>query len=193
MLAAALAQPEAPFTGDLPGPLAEPLHFPNPALARWPILALLAIAGLWWLYRRSRRAEEGPAVTAPVARPRPERTGLAQALYDLREQTLKSGNFREGCHQLASLLKSHFARTGFGSRERVPCTRMTAREIRQAVGKTAASRLLIRLEDLRFGKAEPVQGSFQQVCRRAQKVTGAKARTVGGDDADEDDEGDGDD
>jgi len=187
VLTVARIQPEAPepFTGILPGELAEPLHFPHPGLARWPLLALLALAILWalyrrWLRRRRSRAGETPAASAPK-RPRREPRGrkaptFGQVLYALQKRILASRAYRDGCHDLARLLKEYFESKGLGSGKRVHCTRMTAREVRRATGSVAASELLVKLSDLRFRRDEPTRGEFRQILRRAQKVTGQKAR-----------------
>lgn len=186
VLTVALIQPEAPepFTGILPGELAEPLHFPHPGLARWPLLALLALAILWALYRRwlrrRSRARDAPVESAPK-RPRREPRGrkaptFGQMLHALQKRILASRAYRDGCHDLAYMLKGYFESTGLGSGRRVRWTRMTAREVRRATGGVAASELLVKLSDLRFRRDEPTRGEFQQILRRAQKVTGQKAR-----------------
>jgi hypothetical protein len=188
-LAGASAQPEAPgsFTGIPPGPLAEPLHFPHPGLARWPVLALLALAALWALYRRwQRRRPRVTAAAAPPAAPTPPRlpagprapkaSTLGQRLYALQQRILATRAYRDGCHELAGLLKGHFESKGLGSGKRLRYTRMTAREVLRTTGHRAASELLVQLSDLRFGRDEPTRGEFRQLCRRAQKVTGQKTR-----------------
>jgi|GEM_PF-4687438 hypothetical protein len=187
--------PGLPDTGVLPGELAGPLQFPNAAITRWPLLALLLAAALWMLYRwRRRRQTRDPEPATATVRRTPAPPGqrgkgptLGDLLRGLRDRFLASHQYRQGCHELTALLKRHFETSGVRGR-RLPWTRMTAREIRSTTGEKAASQLLVQLSVLRFGRADPTRRAFERACHRAEQVVGAHLRksvrpaTVSGDD-----------
>lgn len=154
--------------GGLPNGLADPLHFPDAAVAGWlPALGLLTLLWLlsrWWSRRRSPAAAlPAPPVPAP---PMP-RNALLEALDQLRRQHLGAKTYRQGCHELAALVRGHLERLGAGPLPRLPWTRLTAREIRRRAGDQPAARLLSQLAALRFGRAEPGRDDFEGAWRQA--------------------------
>lgn len=170
------------MNGGLPAGLADPLHFPDAEVSGWlPALLLLALLWLlsrWWSRRRS------PAGAAPSPAPAPPTAGdwLIEALGELRREHLARRTYRQGCHDLAALLRSHFERLGSDT-VRLPWTRLTAREIRQQAGDLPATRFLSQLAALRFGRAEPSRDDLEGACRQAiDLVLGRRASRQGGED-----------
>lgn len=156
----------------LPGDLAAPLHLIEPFPWRRALLvatvAALIVATLVLMWRRmlrARRARPRPAPPPPAPAPAPP-SGLAAAIAALREQILRVGLFRQGCHELTRLLKAHFEGV-----EQRPYSTLTAREIGRLVGERPVARLLALLADLQFGRRPPDRDDFEGACLLALEMS----------------------
>lgn len=157
----------------LPGPLEGPLHFPSSPSCAWLAVWLLLLLGLaiWLgrlLWRRLRRRlqsrpEPRPA-PPPVAAGAP---GVSAAIADILDRNLRSGTYRQGCHELSAVLRAHWEARGLGREAGPRFTRMTAREIESRVGERPATRLLALLAGLQFGRREPSRNDFSGACKLA--------------------------
>lgn len=164
---------------ELPAGLTDPLHVLDPDA--WSVVTLLRnllllalVLWLWhrWSRWRSRRHSPAPTSHRPPPPPTPQaNSALAGAIDDLRRSTLASGDYRQGCHGLARLLREHGERTG-----RHPLTVLTAPEIAMALGGAPLVTVFQLLADLRFSRAEPSREDFEDVCVLA-KESMAKGRS----------------
>ena len=148
---------------DLPAPLARPLHILEP----WPwkealgwLLAgvvLFLLVRRWIRWRRRRQAtRSAPAPgTTPLG-------GFSDKVESIRSQARESGRFRQGCHELALLLRGTLAPPGSGNLDT-----LTARETERRLGDGALTRLLVLLADLRFGRRAPDEGDLDTACQLA--------------------------
>lgn len=177
---------------DLPGSLAEPLHILEPAaessVLPW-LLALALVAALlaWWIRHRARR--QAPAAPDVVVRVSKEGRGIVGRIRRLRQKYLHRYDRREGCHELAMVLRDHLetrvdamvATAGRADsaawRRRPPLSVLTAREIAALLGDGSLARFLVRLAGHQFGRIEPDQRTFVELCDLAEE---AVKRTPGG-------------
>lgn len=164
----------------LPAGPAPPLHY-DPAGGGWwtallALAVLLALALLlrWWWRRRA-----GARAVPESAPPRATRSGMTALekfllhLSEIRRETIDSRRFRDGCHRLALALRDHLALTAPGAGAgTAPFDTLTAREIRQRLGRSAATEVLVGLADLRFGEAEPERNDFERAFRDCWRAVG---------------------
>ena len=159
----------------LPRPLADPLSYPGSG-APWAevLAAALAIAALalLWRWHRRRRRFEAAAPAPPLGR---QPRGTADEIRELRDLHLHQRTYRQGCHQLSSLLREHFERVGFSTRERLPCTRLTSPEISHRLGEGGPSRLFLDLARLQWSEAGPGRNAFRTICSRAVQTVSREA------------------
>lgn len=165
---------------DLPADLADPLHMAGPegSSSGWLLaLALLAAALLSRRIARRRRSAPAPqrAHPAPAPSPPPAAEGLEAEIQEVRSMFSTTGNFREGCHALAEVL-----RRGLGRRNGVSFATLTAREIQQALGEGALPSLFGLLADLQFRPAEPARDDFLTVCDLAADTASTTDELRGG-------------
>lgn len=168
--------PLAAVLPPLPADLAEPLHILPP----WSLLALLAavltmllaLALLLWRRRAVRQDAAAPPPVPPA--PAPEAASpvtLAGAIEALQRRYLKTKAFRDGCHALAQLIKTHLAGvTGLKVEE------MTSAEIERAwlddarPGGARLGRFMTGLALQRYGRAEPRRRHFVAACEEAREL-----------------------
>lgn len=152
----------------LPGDLAEVLHILDPSTGEgfpWRLPGLLLAALLWLWLRRRWRWEPPPPPAAPPKAPIVPSQGdsrLAAQIAELRGSVLISGQFRQGCHRLAELLRQRGEEV-----EGRPLSRWTAGEIAGYLGDSALSRVVTLLAELQFGRRVPNQSDFEGVCELA--------------------------
>lgn len=162
---------------DLPHGLEDAQHILDLEKLKWALSALLALVILLlayrvlrWLMRQAQPATSQPEVVEPTPVPMPQ---IARSILSLRTRHLTHGTFREGCHELAELLRGFYANLW---REEV--TTKTVREI-QIVGERrtgaeeggAPGRLFGLLEELQFSRRDPTLDDFESVCDLANDVT----------------------
>ncbi len=168
----------------LPAPPADLLHIlPSAKQMGWLTLAalalgLLALAVLQRLLRgRSREvAASPPPVPARATAPAPA-VGIGPRIKALEEQFLLSKAYREGCHALASLVKTDLEqRTGMAVEE------MTSSEIERAfaesvpvgrgalVGGPRLGRFMTGLAGRRYGRNDPRRRHFVEACDQAREL-----------------------
>ena len=162
----------------LPAGFAEPLHILDPgegSIWQWVALAvmLLAVTAVvvallrrwwrWWRWWRKRPS------TPPA--PRSEPTVIGARIDEIQDRYNTAAGRREGCHLLSILLREQLER-----RRGQPFTHMTARESQQPLGHSAASRCLLTLSRLRFGRGEPSAAAFSTACDQVRAVEGVTSR-----------------
>ena len=166
----------------LPGPLADPLHFPSPPSCAWLLVWFLLVAGLlFWLgrllWRRLRRYLESRP--SPPKRP-PARQrggyGIISAIAAILERHLQSKSYRQGCHELSGALRKHWEERGLVQPAGPRFTRMTAREIEGRVGDRPATRLMSVLSELQFGRRKPTRKDLQGACDLATELVSKRRR-----------------
>ena len=145
--------------------------------ALWALLALLALLVLTWLIRRLRkpaRSQGAQKVTQTKKFGKnPPVPAIALRITKLRERHLLTGTFRQGCHELAALLRGFYEDLWHES-----LTTSTVLEI-QRVGEKrigmedggAPGRLFGLLEGLQFSQRDPTVDDLEAVCDLASDVT----------------------
>ena len=160
------------LTRDLPAPAADPLHILPPFM---PLLlglagaALLVSVGIWLLmYYFSTRQ----AMTPRVRQHSRTADNVAAQIRAIQKRTNGTGEFREGCHELSFLLKSHFEQsTGLQVEE------MTPGEIARTL-KGPLVGFFGELSRLQFGRPEPEKTDFDRACRLAENARKSKATVL---------------
>ena len=164
----------------LPAPPADPLHIlqPTTLLALAAVAAgLLAMLLLLWLRhhlrRRARRAAPPPPTPATAPPARQPAAGIATRIRDLEEKILASKAFREGCHRLAMLIKTHL-----GQRTGIDVERMTSSEIERRFDDdgeidSRIGEFMTGLSRRRYGRAEPGRRDFVAACEEARLLLAA--------------------
>lgn len=148
----------------LPHGLADGLHLLEPSAFPWSglLLALLALAGLWWWLRRRRRKpvppEPAPAPTAKA--PSRSAYGIQARIEGLRQQYRE--DLRVGVHALAAVTREHLEE---GLDLPAPQA-LTALEV-SAYFPEAIGRLMLRISDLQWRRREPTKHDFNQACSLA--------------------------
>lgn len=167
---------------ELPGRLADPLHFPSPPSCAWLLVWLALIGALvgWLLWLAWRRWQARPR-PAPAPRPRPTPPppagDIGSAIDAIRRRTLAAKSYRRGCHELSGALRAHWeARPPAAGGAGAPLTRMTAAEIGRRLGDGAVSRFLALLAQLQFGRRPPSRGDFVGACDLAREVASSGER-----------------
>ena len=154
----------------LPAGFAEPLHILEPETgAIWPWVTLAIVLVVVSAVVVARRWSRERPSTPPT--PRPEPTAIGERIDEIEDQYHLAARRRDGCHQLSLLLRQQLER-----RQGQPFTRMTARESQQPLGHTAASRCLLTLSRLRFGRGEPSAAAFSTACDQVRAVEGVTSR-----------------
>ena len=156
---------------DLPHGLTEPLRYLEPFPWTWVAAALALALGLllWWRLRPA--AAAGPSTIGPPPTPPPAAQGIEAELGRLRSRHLADESYRDGCHELSTLVRGHLERT-----HRRPFSRWTAREVERAEGDTVWSRLLALVSDLQFGRRAPGRSDFEGACDLARDVVATEGR-----------------
>ena len=162
---------------DLPRGLEEAQHILDLETLKRALWTLLALALLFLAYRLFRRLRRfaAPAPPRSEAReptpvPMPE---IARSIVSLRDRHLTQGTFRQGCHELAELLRGFYASV-WGE----AVATKTVREI-QIVGERklghedggGPGRLFGLLEGLQFSRRDPTSDDLEAVCDLAATVT----------------------
>lgn len=157
--------------GALPAPPADPLHI----LPYWSVLLLLIaallflllLAGLVLQYLSRRRGSAPASPPPPVPRaPVPEPSiSVATRIEVLERKFLESKAYREGCHALAGVAKTHL-----GKRTGKPIERMTSPEIAIMVKDERVGAFMTRLSRRRYGRDEPRRKHFVEACAKAREV-----------------------
>lgn len=161
----------------LPHDLAGPLHILDFDRIAWALAAVAALLMLLWavyLWRRVLR----PAIEAQPKTPRRRRpirdAGIRSTIVKLYETHRIRGSFRQGCHDLAELLRGHFQSTF-----QQPYSTYTVGEILDAQRRKTVkadggpvANLFRRLEELQFRRREPAEDEFRSVCDEAKDVVG---------------------
>lgn len=157
--------------GALPAPPADPLHI----LPYWSLMLLMAaallfllfLAGLLLQYLSRRRSSAPASPQPPVPRaPVPEPSiSVGTRIKALEREFLKSKAYREGCHALAGVAKSHL-----GKRTGKPIERMTSPEIAILVDDERVGGFMTRLSRRRYGREEPRRKHFVEACAKAREV-----------------------
>ena len=166
---------DLPDLPDLPHGLAPPLHLLEPWWRRpetwgWALALLLLLALALWTWRRWRRwrrmrlaeLDAGPAPTATPVR----RSRWLTEVNRIWQEHREGGDLRRGLAELSRLLRDHFA-------ARLPGVSshpgLTAGEVaRQAHGEVFLLLSLVSLHQ--FGRREPQQQDFDDICRMAVEV-----------------------
>lgn len=162
---------------DLPYSLEEAQHILDLEKLKWALWALLALVLfllayriLHWLMRRAQPAKPQPKFVEPTPVPMPE---IARSIVSLRDRHLSEGTFRQGCHELADLLRGFYANLWH---EEV--TTKTVREIQIASERRTGAEdggppgwLFGLLEGLQFSRREPTATDLEAVCDLASDVT----------------------
>jgi len=148
----------------LPGPLADPLHILPPALL--PLLFVLGslligalfIAGVTFIGSQFRKGAVRPGLRPHIS------TALEQIEY-LQREFGKSAEYREGCHRLSLVMKTHFEGvTGRAVEE------MTAGEIRRTFAGSEPAKFFGVLTGLQFHRGEPQPQEFEDICTYSKNV-----------------------
>ena len=153
----------------LPAGLAEPLHLVNPypygkALAFLAALLLLALLWAWWR-RRRRSAPSSPAAAPPPIPPPPPASTIEKAIAEIRLRYVETRRHREGCHELAEVLRTYYEKA-CGK----PLSRLTVREIGTVLGDSAVTALFELLAEMQFRRRQPSSDEFSQICETATDV-----------------------
>ena len=147
--------------GNLPGGLADPLHYQNPfPWTLFKVLAALAVGILvitllrWWLGRRQQ------APSRPLPAPLPSRPmSLVASIEEIRRRYRESRDYRQACHELSTLL-----RWAFESATRRRYSTLTAGEIRRQLGESRIARFFSFLGELQFGRRAPSGNDVEGAC-----------------------------
>ena len=148
----------------LPGPLADPLHILPPALL--PLLFVLGslligalfIAGVTFIGAQFRKGTVRPG-------PRPYISTALEQIDYIRREFSESAEYREGCHRLSLVMKTHFEGvTG------LPVEEMTAGEIRRTFAGPEPARFFGVLAGLQFLRGEPRPQEFEDICTYSKNV-----------------------
>ncbi len=155
----------------LPSGLADPLHLPFEV--PWRLVAILGAIFLFaigwvllrnWLNRRRRapkRALPAPVPTGP--------SSIFDEIEGIRGRYAESGSFRIACHELSSLLRGYFERSG-----RRRFSTLTAGEIHRQLGESRISRFFGFLTELQFGRGRPSRNELDDVCDLAIEIVREK-------------------
>lgn len=156
----------------LPGDLADPLHLLEPFPYK-TLLVAAAVLGylLWRLIRRLHRRKLAAPQPAPRSVPAAAAAAapIAERIEALWRRFRETGRFREGCHELAGLLRAQLE-----AERRRRFSSLTAGEIGRHLGDSPWSRLFSLLAGLQFGRRPPSRSDFQGVCELAAEVAGQR-------------------
>ena len=167
----------------LPYGLEDAQHILDLEQLKWALWALAALTLAFLAHRLSRRLMRrsapptlGQDVEEPAPVPMPE---IAKRIVSLRDRHLSEGTFRQGCHELAELLRGFYANLWSE-----PLTTRTVREIQHTGERRtgaeeggAPGRLFGLLEGLQFSRRDPTADDFESVCDLASDVTSVVSRT----------------
>lgn len=163
---------------DLPYGLEESRHILNLDNVRWALAALLALLLLLairrWLRKPAPRPSGRMTATKKVGkRPVVPVPAIAARIGSLRDRHLAAGTFREGCYELASVLRNFYEDLW-----RESLTTRTVGEIQRAgerrIGAEdggAPGRLFGVLEGLQFSRHDPSADDLEAICDLASDVT----------------------
>lgn len=153
----------------LPRDVADVLHILEPTPDHdttkwlgWLVLAGLLVLFILWLRGRSAKVIEKEPSPRPISTATPPSSGLAGQIDSLRAQILNSGEYRQGCHRLAALLRQRGEDV-----ESRPMTVWTSGEIAEFLGDAPLSRVMMLLAELQFGRQVPGRSDFEGVCELA--------------------------
>lgn len=152
---------------DLPVGLADPLHLLPPFPYRdllWTVALLLLIACWWWWRRRRRPREEATAPPAPKPVPAPP-SKIDLAIDDIARRTHEARAFRQGCHELAAVLRQYFE-TKLGE----PLSTLTVKEIDDTVDRPWLAGCFRQLAKLQFARRVPEAPDFDDACDQARSA-----------------------
>ncbi len=164
----------------LPAGLSGPLHILEPEgfSPWWWFLAAVLLYLLWRRLRRWWREIPArmPRTTSPNRRPgKGKGGGPTKQIQRLQALYRTTGQYREGCHALARMLREFVAEGQLGRAVRGGRC-LTARELAEPLGDTALSRFFQLLADLQFDRREPDSDDFDGACDLAVDI----ARCEGG-------------
>jgi len=154
------------FAQNLPAGLADPLHILPPwsTIALTAALILLVVAILIWAvaFFLSRRQPEGKFISEIAE---PYRDGsISGKISKIRDEYTGSRDYRQGCHALSAVMKSHIEkRSGLDIEE------MTPDEITVSL-KGNAGLYFEDLSELQFRKKNPLKREFVKACETSKKV-----------------------
>ena len=144
---------------ELPAGPAPPLHILEPSVPwLWILVMLVALYYLLrWLFRVPPAPEVSPTPrpsTPPVPAP-----GLVEQIDTLRSRFQgATADYRQGCHELAELLRHSF-RSSAGS-----LRTLTAGEILKALGDTSFAQVFGLLAEMQFRRRTPDSDDFESIC-----------------------------
>ena len=159
-------------------PLPPPTAEPRPHRPSWlpDALWLAVFAGtvlLWagWRWGKARRKSRSPAGSPPAAPvPAPGRpAGTVENIRAIRDDGLRTGRTREGCHALSQLLRGHLEATS-GRK----ASALTASGLLSAFGAGSPADCFAKLEMLQYGRSDPSAGDFVGLCDRAETLVARK-------------------
>ncbi len=144
----------------LPVPLTDPLHILSP-LGPWVWLAAALALVLAMLARRlgRRRASPSPPAEAQAA---VVPSTIETRIAELVERFGRTEAYREGCHALATLVRTFLERqTGLEIEE------MTSAEIAGAIEDPRIGEFMKELRTHQYRRREPKRSHFIRLCERA--------------------------
>ena len=159
------------FLKELPAGMADPLHILPP----WTSLALtlgflilLLVMLLWALvYYLTNRPQATDKLPSEPARPY-QGSAIDAAIDKIRLTHSELENYREGCHVLSAVIKTHIEKlTGLDVEEMSPSE--IGANLKGNVGNFFSD-----LSILQFGRKEPTKNQFFSICDDSKKI--AKAR-----------------
>ncbi len=166
----------SPGSGPPPGPLphgwTDALHVLEPSplddarawLVRALIVLALLAAWLWWRRRRRRGSLAEPAPPPAAVATTDAPMGFVE---ELRRRFDGTGRYREGCHELALALRTHWS-----AQSNWPLVSRTAREIADVVRDREVVGLFERLAQLQYRRHPPGRGDFLAACDQATAAVG---------------------
>lgn len=152
----------------LPHPLGAPLSlFPvDPKYLLFGVIAatLLALVALWMLLR-PKRARRAPTRRRTKAPRRQHIDNLKSQIQVIHSWAKQEKQWRQACHTLSTLLKTHIERqTGLSIEER------TIEEIEALLDESEIAHFFTKLSELQFAPGDPDERALKQRCTRATEL-----------------------
>lgn len=137
----------------------------------WKYVLLLFLLGVlfYLIYYFKKAQKEKPALGYLYSKKRI--VNIQKEFQVIKEKTQNSGEFRDGVHELASLLREYIEQE---SPQRIKITALTVEELNTILESKNSKDLFEELLEVQFGQASPEKESFEEIVQKAEKVSSQK-------------------